>query len=190
MPTMLKKIAMKMSVFACVIMMTPAFADDSDLYPEPVPADQQPQQEQADNHAQLSDQPSMNNEDNQQLSAQEQNIIGQDQAQFEEERNTLQPDHTNDPYFQNKSREEQVLQQDRERLENDLQAQDKSNAEVDRLKIKEDETLLKQYTAETHAEHKQIAREEDSVLSAPVQEQRNLQKYQQQKTDKPGGNPW
>jgi hypothetical protein len=187
---MLKEIAIKMSVFACVIMMTPAFADDSDLYPEPVPTDQQPQQEQADNHATRADQQSINNEDNQQLSSQEENIIGQDQAQFEEEQNTLQPDHTNDAYFQNKAREEQVLQQDRDRLQNDLQAQDKSNAEVDRLKIQEDEKLLKQYTAEAHEEHKKIARKEDSAPSAPVQEQRNLQKYQQQKTYKPSENQW
>jgi hypothetical protein len=184
---MLKEIAIKMSVCACILMMTPAFADDSDLYPEPVPLDQQPQQEQLGNHEQSGDQLPVNDQDNQQLSSQEESIIGQDQAQFEEEQNTLQPDHTNDPYYQNKSHEKQVLEQDRDRLQNDIQAQDKFNAEVDRLKIKEDEKLLKQYSAEAH---KKIAREEDSEPDALVQEQKNLQKFQQQKTDKPGGTQW
>jgi hypothetical protein len=187
---MFKDIAIKMSVVACVLIMMPAFADDSDLYPEPVPVDQQPLRGKIESHTQSDDQQPTNNQDSPQLTAREESIIGQDQAQFEEEQNTLQPGRANESYFQNKEHDERVLKQDRERLENDIQTHDHYNAEVDRLKIKEDEQTLMQDRAEAREEHRKIVNDENLQPGPRQQAQQNIQKFQQQQPNRSDGADW
>ena len=152
---MLKKFFIPASLVSCVLMMTPAFADDSDLNPEAVPGDQEVEQVQAANRA-AHQMPDQGSEEMRAGSPQEEAAIETAQAQFEDEQNTLNPGLKTNPEYQNKMKAQNQLEQDLQNLQRDMQAKDQASVAMDRIQIKEDKKLLKQYGANQRPDYEKL----------------------------------
>jgi hypothetical protein len=187
--------------------MTPVYADDSDLNPEATPGDDEQQQVQAANQMQTNNSapiPSSENPNARPLSPQEENSIEQAEAQFETEQETLQTNLSNDPNYKKKLYDQNQLAQDRQSLDHDKQSESKFTVEQDEAKVRQDEAiveqdrkLLKQDRSRLESESGQqsgrtnIPSANQSVqASQSAQAQQNLQKFQAQKTYKPGAQDW
>jgi hypothetical protein len=182
---MLKKFLISLSFIAFTLMIVPAFADDSDLNPEAIPGDENQQQNQmnSSSRAQANNQAPVENPNARPLSAQEEHIIEDSQAQFETEQNNLQPANLTN---KNKVNEEDSLAQDKDAIR---QARNRLAQEQDESQIKEDKRMLKQSRAKLHQDAEQ-AEKVEAAEDHISEEQRNLQQYQTANTNTPGRRDW